>query len=57
MQARFQTVAMNYQFMYYDYSKIMLAQLHTKCIFHDFFVFSISDRPTDLSLLKIFQKC
>jgi hypothetical protein len=24
--------------MYYDYSKIMLAQLHTKCIFHDFFV-------------------
>ena len=26
------------QFMYYDYSKIMLAQLKTKCIFHDFFV-------------------
>ena len=23
--------------LYYDYSKIMLAQLHTKCIFHDFF--------------------
>ena len=21
----------------YDYSKIMLAQLHTECIFHDFF--------------------
>ena len=38
MQARFRTVAMKYQFMYYDYSKIMLAQLHTKCIFHDFFV-------------------
>ena len=56
MQARFQTVAMNLQFMYYDYSKIMLAQLHTKCIFHDFFVSSISYRLTDLSLLKEFSK-
>ena len=37
MQARIQTVAMNYQFMYYDCSKIMLTQLHTKLIFHDFF--------------------
>ena len=35
--------------MYYDYSKIMLAQLQTKCIFHDFFVSSICYRPTDLS--------
>ena len=42
--------------MYYDYSKIMLAQLHTKCIFHDFFVSCISDRHTDLSLLKEFSK-
>ena len=43
--------------MYYDCSKIMLPQLHTKCIFHDFFgVSSISYRPTDLSLLKEFLK-
>ena len=34
----------------------MLAQLHTKCIFHDLFVSSISYRPTDLSLLKEFSK-
>ena len=40
----------------YDYSKIMLAQLHTKSIFHDFFVSCISYRPTDLSLLKEFSK-
>ena len=37
-------------------SKIMLAQVHTKCIFHVFFVSSISYRPTDLSLLKEFSK-
>jgi hypothetical protein len=24
--------------MYYDYSKIMLTQFHTKCIFHEFSV-------------------
>ena len=34
----------------------MLAQLHTKCMFHNFFVSSISYRPTDLSLLKEFSK-
>ena len=34
----------------------MLAQVHTKCIFHNFFVSSISYRPTDLSLLKEFSK-
>ena len=56
IQARFRTVAINWQFMYYDYSKIMLAQLHTKCIFHDFFVSCISNRHTDLSLLKDFSK-
>ena len=33
-------------------SKIILAQLHTKCIFHAFFCY----RPTDLSLLKEFSK-
>ena len=37
---------------YYDYSKIMPAQLHTKYIFHDLFVSSISD----LFLLKEFCK-
>ena len=38
---------------------IMLAQLHTKCIFHDFFVclvFLIDLLSTDLSLLKDFSK-
>ena len=33
-----------------------LAQLHTKCIFHDFFVYTISYGPTDLYLLKEFSK-
>ena len=36
----------------YDYSKIMLAKLHTKCIFYDFFVSSTSYRPTDSFLLQ-----
>ena len=27
---------LSWKFMYYDYSKIMLAQLWTKCIFYDF---------------------
>ena len=36
----------------------MLTQLHTKCIFHDFFVSSISYRPTetDLFILEEFSK-
>ena len=34
----------------------MLAQLHTKCIFHYFFVSFISYRQTDLSLKNNFQK-
>ena len=34
----------------------MLPQLHTKSKFYDFFVSTISYRPTDLSLLKEFSK-
>ena len=32
------TEAIDKQFYYYDYSKIVLPQLYTKSIFHDFFV-------------------
>ena len=38
------------------YSKIVLPQLHKKCIFYNFFVSSISSRPIDLPLLKEFSK-
>ena len=40
----------------YDYSKIMLAQLPQSAYFMICGVSSISDRPTDLSLLKEFSR-
>ena len=39
-----------------SYSKIVLPQLHPYCKCYDFFVSTISYRPTDLSLLKEFSK-
>ena len=38
------------------YIKIVLPQLHPNCKFYDFFVSSISYRPTDLPSLKEFSK-
>ena len=35
----FRTEAIDKQSYYYGYSKIVLPQLLTKCIYHDFFVY------------------
>ena len=57
-QSTVPTVAMKLQFNYFDCSKIMLAPPHTKCIFHDFFVYSIYLHTYWLILIKrIFKKC
>ena len=56
LQAKFRTEAFGKQFYYCGYSRIVLPQLHPNWKFYDFFVSTISYRPTDLSLLKEFSK-
>ena len=51
------TEAIDYQFYYYDYSKIVLPQLLTKWIYHVFLcLVFLLDLLTYLSLLKEFSK-
>ena len=53
----FPTEAIDQQFCYYDYSKIVLPQLYTKCIFHDFFGVQYFLQTYWLILInRVFQK-